>query len=353
MIQTSSFAKLVVDIHVARHVDIDGLGPDSEPALNELYARTVDRARILVRTVEAAVQAVYDDGMYLFMQVQALREKETGQVGQQQSALSEALLLTTTHLKTNLTLVQQTLEGLLSVGYEQADMSNGDYLGSIERRMSRQSLIGVQFGGALRPLSSLPRSLHEEDFVQMEDAFTNRPAPKTQPQQPVRGYDRFGMKQGSQSSFEQYRSDGEPSGLMGPSSSIDFGGSEATLNAPDSSDQDPADEGEYEDDPDVDTREFFPTVYLWSFKRLRIAAPKPKSNKWKKILGHEAPDEQPWFLRSTLTSAELLIDGDDKTVKGGTVPALVERLTAHDITGEYLMSSIVLNTSDKRGLSRS
>ncbi|THV03833.1 ras GEF [Dendrothele bispora CBS 962.96] len=318
--QISSFVTLVADIHVARHVDIDGLGPDSEPTLNELYTRTVDKARVLVRTVEAAVQAVYDDCMCLFMQVQTMRAGESGLSKQEQSFPPEVVLSTVTHLKTNLASIQQTLEGLLSVGFEQADMSNGDYLGSIERRMSRQSLIGVQFGGALRPLSNLPRSLHEEDLVGMEDAFLNRPAPRSQPKQSMPGYEMFGRKQGSQSSFEQYRSDGEPSGTQAPSTSFQ---SEVTLNMGDSSDP------ESTGDPLI-------------LEEVDTPAPKPKSNKWKKILGHEAPDEQPWFLRSTLTSSELLIDSDDKTVKGGTVPALVERLTAHDITDPNYVKAFLM-----------
>ncbi|KAF5345546.1 hypothetical protein D9758_012020 [Tetrapyrgos nigripes] len=312
--EITSFVTFVSDIHIARHVDIDGLAPDSEPSLNELYARTVDQARLLVRTVEAAVQAVYDDCMRLFIQAQSLRKGENGQTSLEQSTSPDVLKLTITHLKSNLSLVQRTLEGLLSVGHEQADMSNGDYFGSIERRMSRQSLIGVQFGGALRPLSILPGALNEEDIVGMEDAFS-RPAPKLQNKQSSGG-----LPFESQSSFEQFRSDGEPSRSHAPSTSIDgtLGGTETTLTAPESDD-------EPWEDP-IDT-----------------PAPKPsKSNKWKKILGHEAPDEQPWFLRSTLTSAELLIDTDDKSVKGGTVAALVERLTAHDITDPNFSKSFLM-----------
>lgn len=79
--------------------------------------------------------------------------------------------------------------------------------------------------------------------------------------------------------------------------------------------------------------------------------PKPKSpqrrNKADKIidiLGGEAPrhyidkvnaDSKPWYLRPTYSQTEILIDPDG-SVKGGTVPALVERLTAHEHGGEWM-----------------
>lgn len=55
------------------------------------------------------------------------------------------------------------------------------------------------------------------------------------------------------------------------------------------------------------------------------------SKKVLQILGEDAP---PWFLLPTSDSnaGELLVE-PDKSVKGGTVAALVERLTAHDTTG--------------------
>lgn len=44
------------------------------------------------------------------------------------------------------------------------------------------------------------------------------------------------------------------------------------------------------------------------------------------------PIETPWYLQTNYDSAEILIDTDN-TIKGGTVPALVERLTAHEFSG--------------------
>jgi son of sevenless-like protein len=67
-----------------------------------------------------------------------------------------------------------------------------------------------------------------------------------------------------------------------------------------------------------------------------------KADKLRDILGDEAPqhyldtvnaDLKPWYLRPNYSQTEILIDPDG-TVKGGTVPALVERLTAHEHGGK-------------------
>ena len=72
---------------------------------------------------------------------------------------------------------------------------------------------------------------------------------------------------------------------------------------------------------------------------------KPRQNagsgKLAKILGDEyadkvAKDSQPWYLRPTYDPSEIMIDPDG-TIRGGTLTALVERLTAHDQLGQYLL----------------
>ena len=62
-----------------------------------------------------------------------------------------------------------------------------------------------------------------------------------------------------------------------------------------------------------------------------------------KILGSEAPqhyisklnaDQKPWYLRPNYDQSEILIDPDGQ-VRAGTASALVERLTAHELGGEF------------------
>lgn len=66
---------------------------------------------------------------------------------------------------------------------------------------------------------------------------------------------------------------------------------------------------------------------------LRNAGP----NKLHRMLGDEyadkiAADLLPWYLRPNYNPAEIIIERDG-AIRGGTVPALIERLTAHDQAG--------------------
>lgn len=74
-----------------------------------------------------------------------------------------------------------------------------------------------------------------------------------------------------------------------------------------------------------------------------------RPNKIKAFFGDDAPshyliflnaESKPWYLRPQYNPEEVLIDPDG-TVRGGTVPALVERLTAHEYAGK---SAIFTNT---------
>jgi len=67
-----------------------------------------------------------------------------------------------------------------------------------------------------------------------------------------------------------------------------------------------------------------------------------RGDKVRDILGDEAPQHyidavnavlEPWYLRPTYSQTDILIDPDGG-VRGGTVPALVERLTAHEHGGK-------------------
>lgn len=52
-------------------------------------------------------------------------------------------------------------------------------------------------------------------------------------------------------------------------------------------------------------------------------------------------ETKPWYLRPTYDEKEILIDPDG-TVRGGTISALVERLTAHEHGGETSCTHIGL-----------
>lgn len=60
------------------------------------------------------------------------------------------------------------------------------------------------------------------------------------------------------------------------------------------------------------------------------------AQKIKKIFGDDAPEHivstKPWYLRPDYTKNDMVIDIDG-SVRAGTVPALVERLTSHETGG--------------------
>lgn len=130
----SSFLSYVSNIHIARHVDVDGIS--REPANSsdpDLYVDSVNNARLFVRTLEAALQALYDDCSALFLTSLDLRQN-----GDKEREYMDSL---SGSLKANLAISHQTLESLLAIGHEQEDLSSGDYNGNIEWRMSRISAV--------------------------------------------------------------------------------------------------------------------------------------------------------------------------------------------------------------------
>ena len=75
---------------------------------------------------------------------------------------------------------------------------------------------------------------------------------------------------------------------------------------------------------------------------LVVAPPVRRTGKNKKLevlLGAEyadkvAADSVAWYLRPSYSPSDIIIETDG-SVKGGTVPALVERLTAHETAGTF------------------
>lgn len=81
------------------------------------------------------------------------------------------------------------------------------------------------------------------------------------------------------------------------------------------------------------------------FQTVLVAPAKPArpvtSNKLQRLLGNDvydnyvnncATDLQPWYLRPNYPPSDIIIEPDG-SVRGGTLPALIERLTAHEQAG--------------------
>lgn len=73
---TSAFLSLAEDTDIARTIDVDGFRAESmtaqaETGLAQAYSSLVDQARVLVRKLETAKQAIYDDASAIWTAAQA------------------------------------------------------------------------------------------------------------------------------------------------------------------------------------------------------------------------------------------------------------------------------------------
>lgn len=150
----SSFLRFVADIHVAKHVDVDGIRQDAGSPTNDLYIQNVEKARVQVRTLEAFTQSIYDDSATLFSLVQKIAGSEPGYNSGASERVAAFRLFSglSTTLQTNLGAVKQTLEALLAVGHDQAELARGDHKSSIGWRKSTLRFIDDRFGGAVYPI---------------------------------------------------------------------------------------------------------------------------------------------------------------------------------------------------------
>jgi son of sevenless len=158
------------DINLARTVDVDGI--NREGHTGDAYLQSVHKARTLVRTVEAHLQSLNDDGGSLLLAITTPASQRTSST----NTLSERIRSLVASLKNNVVQAFQTLEALLAVGQEQAAKGPSDYRGSIEWRMSRILNVDSNLGRTLQELASEDDSYEEgEDLVDMEHALGRRP----------------------------------------------------------------------------------------------------------------------------------------------------------------------------------
>lgn len=223
----SAFLSSIADINVARHVDVDGVRPSGTTATNDHYARSVEDARRLVRELETVVQAVYDDSSALLLTSQSLPEDDRNVSYGEREASYDYVHRLSLSLRSNLGLVKQTFDHLLSVGRDQAELAQSDYNGSIERRAYRLSHIPAQVGGAVREQEAYQSE--NDEVVDFGTLFT-RPGAKNYP------------------AYDSYRT--MSNDVAAP------GGSEASLDSTlvTNSTSDPLDT--FDDNDDIDGKEF-------------------------------------------------------------------------------------------------
>ncbi|KAL4251892.1 hypothetical protein ABKN59_002688 [Abortiporus biennis] len=322
--QLSALLSVVTNINIARHVDVDGIRPEGQQSLdNAQYAQTVERAQGLVRTLEAVSQAIYDDAALFFMSVQQCSEVHVMNEGQllARHNRNDALI---NIVRSNLRVLVNTLESLLSLGQIQADIGQATYRNSIDWRKSRISVIDGNFD-----MITSVRSEPVEDVVDMELAFS-RPGIRA-----AASFDTHGSStlyhNGSQFSetstsldiSDRSRSDSAVEPITPTNDPAEVGTLVAASNSPPRESLSIDDQGPLFDDE-----------ALASSK----SPPRAGASKLLKLLGSDAPqhyitkmnaDSKPWYLRPNYDQSEILIDPDGG-VRAGTTSALVERLTAHE-----------------------
>ncbi|KIJ60282.1 hypothetical protein HYDPIDRAFT_99030, partial [Hydnomerulius pinastri MD-312] len=285
--QLSSLLVFLGDIHIARHVDVEPVNQD-KLADGPQYSRSVDKARVIVRSFEATTQALYDDGAVLLSKTQRVRRMESCEAWRGRDESYDALEALTSSLDFNLQIARQNLESLLLIGQEQSNILERCNKSPIEWRMSQRSLVAAILADeALNRLSS-DNDLYDTSIDDAEEILKNVAQGDEQPS-PV-----------------------QKSPLPPP---VPTSGK-----------------------PTITPRKEIPHWASLDDEDLGLIRTPPRPDKIKAFFGDDAPshylisrtaETKPWYLRPNYDPVEVLIDPDG-TVRGGTVPALVERLTAHE-----------------------
>ncbi|KAI6041442.1 ras GEF [Pisolithus marmoratus] len=278
--ELSSLLIFLSDIHIARHVDIELVCQDNLADGAE-YSRAVRRARTLVRVFEAACQALYDDSAALLTTTQSVRRMESCELWRGRGESYDALEALSVSVGLNLQLMRQYLENLLLVGQEQTSILERCHRSPTEWRMSQRSLVAA--------------ILADEALNSVPDNRRQLPYHAARASENILGIDADRLEEEERSPTPPPVPSGKPilTSRKGPDASVDF--------------------------------------------KVLIHTP-PRPDKIKAFFGDEAPaqylipltaETKPWYLRPNHDPAEVLIDPDG-TVRGGTVAALIERLTAHE-----------------------
>lgn len=155
------FVNALADTNIANHVDVDSMPSNLRAVKENPYAKTVNRARTLVRRLEALLQSIFDHGGSFLLAAQEADSSILNNVIPFMEQVMESVLL---------------LEQLYEIGQEQSTMHSArdqgyDYRASIDQRMSRINYISGLDG--IDGIEALANSLEQElaipDLIDPED----------------------------------------------------------------------------------------------------------------------------------------------------------------------------------------
>ncbi|OJA12947.1 hypothetical protein AZE42_07483 [Rhizopogon vesiculosus] len=265
----SSLLLFVGNIHIARHVDIDGVYSDTADAERAtLYSETVDRARLLIRRLEAVVQALYDDAATLLLTMQQVHHPTHGASRQDCDLQYEYL---------DLSIIDSRFDTLPMFLIDPAGPKSKDIVNT-------EAVFGVS----------------DIEMIEKPGTILSDQAPiPSQSQLPGTTITHIDQP------FMTAASSHDPTmsaHILVPSS---LEKSQDVISSSDS-------------------------ISMLDDEITRAAT---NARKIKKIFGDDPPEHiistKPWYLRPDYTKNDIIIDVDG-SVRAGTVPALVERLTSHD-----------------------
>lgn len=299
-----TFLGLVTYINLARSLDFDSDSKDPT------YSQPVIRAKELVRSLEFSLQAAFEDGATLLSVMQTAMTKRSAV---NNSRHWEFLNSVTPSLRKNLDDVCAYITELVDIATAQAEACETAGIdGKIGYRdPSRFASNGDDYAdNPDGPYDTGPKSLDDqEDKLKLVDVLV---APR-------------GIRIGDFKNSDNGSSLG-PSETLVPSMR-----SQDSLRTTTPSPQPTVDE---------DCMYYFKSVSITT-KQDYIIIVHTKTIKRKeklhKILGEDAPvravEEKPWYLLPEHGPTELWLNPEG-TVRGGTLPALIERLTPHDNLGK-------------------
>ncbi|KAL4249703.1 hypothetical protein ABKN59_006142 [Abortiporus biennis] len=325
----SSLLSVLGDVDVSRHVDITGCRAGlGNPDINAQYTRSVDRARVLVRTYEAAVDALYSDASSLLTFLQQPRsDKDVSEM--YASSRRNAINSPSTAIVANLSIIVSTLESLLDVGNDQIGATHRQTLPMLksDRRTSFISIVDGNTYPALTPVEMAAAGSSSSSLSPPTIPKNISPSPSVE-----------------SSASESTLNDASMSSPDTPEDT----GAEETLGPRTPSPKrnrrsdpcdSPLDSPLNDSEDDVSIEELRTTPKILRAERTSLSKSSPSSAAVvRKIFGRDAPshiidkltsDSLPWFLRPHYDSSEILIEPDGK-VRAGTKEALVERLTRHE-----------------------
>ncbi|KIJ54796.1 hypothetical protein M422DRAFT_200705 [Sphaerobolus stellatus SS14] len=322
---------LVSDMNIASTLDVDS------DNLDAAYTENVKRSRELLRSLENTVQAAFEDAALLLNMIQSANSP---------SPLWKALATTVPALRSNISDIYSHIVDLTQISQSQAEAC---------AKAGVQALVGYR--NASQPSTEestktvdysddgLLNGEHRDSLVKLEKVLDG----STWGNQPARRNPGvYGPVDSELSNSSRSRSAAENNENDPPR-----GSSGATISRGDTSRPSPPTEplphpnGNAKDFTSDEEDDFDPEPPRSKARAGKISG---RALKIKNILGQDAPDAyiqnanadaKPWYLRPEHGSRDIWLNPEGG-VRGGTLPALIERLTMHDTRDTVFNSTFLL-----------